>query len=932
MVWQMCGYNQPPHCSYFLGQLEGITVAPPPLTTTGRKLVKSGKTIDNSLNGEHVLVANDGNSSVTIEDGIQPSILTFNVASLVQGSAQSECTTKDMPISYTYYTCTVNGGGIAGNSRLIKQGDGTLKLPKADFTHTGETNVWGGKLVFDGTMKQSPLWLNRHTELESDGGEFLSIKADYGSAIRPGGANNKGNITAERLELGFGSRLVIDLYGDDISADVINAKALKIETKTSTAWTLGGPEYLMPVVELVGHNAGGASKLTPGKYVIANVESIEGSVDDIKIEGLSASKKKLYEEDGKLIVEVFDQRDPSTVYWTGSKSDVWDISETDNFLIEDEETGFVAGDNVIFDDKGQNTSVNMSEDMYPSSIRVSGEQNYTIGGNGNIAGTTSFTMEGTGTVSLTGDNSYTGGNYLKGGTTKVTSLANQYSETGNLGGITTSAARFTMENGAVLQTSGSIETASPMKMVGEEGGVINNSDDFRMNAALSGTVLTKRGSGALFTMVGGSISRIIVEAGGLAAQAGNPATTVELRGGTLWDDLQATGHGIYVPEGKSATWQLTYTYYTAYSNKITGKGTLTIVPRNTAQRVRITGNWTQFEGTIKHTNTNIILPLDMSSGMPNGTLDIAENCYVSNVVKSFTIGKVTGKGSLIQPVADFKSQAVVTGSNTWNVGNSWEEGGDFTFEGKFSDPGGTNKSIFNKIGTCMMTVGGASDHTGGTTVKEGELRLKSGGQLGKTTVTVQSGAILSGSNTTSAPLVNTQTTINDGATLQIGQPNQKKVVQMNFGGNNLTLESGSTLALVAYKRATRTNTGAAYLSNIGTLNINAVIDVYVPTDHTLAEGDSVVIWKEVSNVVGNPVLVSDVIDEDKGLYWDTTDLMKGILRVEYHVPSAIDGVVELPADESTAVYDLNGRMVADKLTPTLKKGFYIYKKKKIVVQ
>lgn len=29
MVWQMCGYNQPPHTSYFLGELEGITQAPP---------------------------------------------------------------------------------------------------------------------------------------------------------------------------------------------------------------------------------------------------------------------------------------------------------------------------------------------------------------------------------------------------------------------------------------------------------------------------------------------------------------------------------------------------------------------------------------------------------------------------------------------------------------------------------------------------------------------------------------------------------------------------------------------------------------------------------------------------------------------------------------------------------------------------------------
>ena len=49
MVWQMCGYNQPPHASYFLGKLEGITIAPPPLTTTGRTEVANGGAVSSSL-------------------------------------------------------------------------------------------------------------------------------------------------------------------------------------------------------------------------------------------------------------------------------------------------------------------------------------------------------------------------------------------------------------------------------------------------------------------------------------------------------------------------------------------------------------------------------------------------------------------------------------------------------------------------------------------------------------------------------------------------------------------------------------------------------------------------------------------------------------------------------------------------------------------
>ena len=123
----------------------------------------------------------------------------------------------------------------------MKQGDGVLTLPKADFTHTGATDIWGGTLNFDGTMKQSPLWLNRHTELNSNGGEFKSIKADYGAVIRPGG-DQQCSITTDTLALGFGSRLAIDLYSEGMKADVVNTNVLKIERKTGSAWTKGGPE------------------------------------------------------------------------------------------------------------------------------------------------------------------------------------------------------------------------------------------------------------------------------------------------------------------------------------------------------------------------------------------------------------------------------------------------------------------------------------------------------------------------------------------------------------------------------------------------------------------------------------------------------------------------------------------------------------------
>ena len=56
MVWQMCGYNQPPHVSYFLGEMEGITMAPPALTMTGRTEVSNGGTIGSAHDGANIIM------------------------------------------------------------------------------------------------------------------------------------------------------------------------------------------------------------------------------------------------------------------------------------------------------------------------------------------------------------------------------------------------------------------------------------------------------------------------------------------------------------------------------------------------------------------------------------------------------------------------------------------------------------------------------------------------------------------------------------------------------------------------------------------------------------------------------------------------------------------------------------------------------------
>ena len=407
-------------------------------------------------------------------------------------------------------------------------------------------------------------------------------------------------------------------------------------------------------------------------------------------------------------------------------------------------------------------------------------------------------------------------------------------------------------------------------------------------------------------------------AGHIDCNSGNPASTVELQGGTIWDNTQATTHAIIVPKGKTGTWNLTNTYYTAYANKITGAGTLTINPRNTVSRVRITGNWSEFTGTIKHTNTSIWLPLDASTGLPNGTLDIAEGCAVTNVCKAFTIGKLTGKGSLRQPIANFQNSSAVSGSNTWNVGNS--EMGNFTFDGTIDDDGGNNKSNFAKIGTCKMSISGKWSNTGTVIIREGELAIKQGAAPGKGSLTVEKNGTLSGITTSSGNLTNTSFTIN--GTLQVGASATATSGIMNFNNKNVTIGSTGILAIGVRKASADYRIG-----NINALTINGTISIYVPETHILKVGDEVVLWSATS-FSGTPKLANLVIDDK--LQWDTSRLSEGVLVVAEIDPAT--GIQNINAQSSKyAIFTIDGRYAGTD-EQSLSKGIYIRNGKKIIVK
>ena len=271
MVWQMCGYNQPPHPSYYLGEMEGITIAPPPLTMAGRTEIANGSAIGKEHDGLHIMMCETGDMTVSVADGASPYVFTDNAPTWVEGHDDND------NISTTTYTHTLTGGGFAGETRLVKQGDGTLVLPGVEQAHTGPTEVWAGTLRFDGTMPSSRVWLNRFASLESDGGRFPGgIEMEYGATLRPGGAGRIGAVEADSLLLGFGACVEIDIDCATKEADFVKAGVLAVETED---WR-NGPARLAPVLNVVARPGSGAAALAEGRYKVGQVGSVEGSLAD----------------------------------------------------------------------------------------------------------------------------------------------------------------------------------------------------------------------------------------------------------------------------------------------------------------------------------------------------------------------------------------------------------------------------------------------------------------------------------------------------------------------------------------------------------------------------------------------------------------------------------------------------------------------------
>lgn len=682
ICWQMCGYNQPPHVSYFLGEAEGMTVPPPPSTTNGR-LVYQGSgdwTTASSVwkkdavavpyaDGEHVHfdVLNGMDVSLSLEAEVAPSVVTIN-----------------SPGNYTLNTTT---GKMTGEMGLVKQGLGKLTLNGIhDFT--GKTELWNGLVEFDGSLVNSPVWLNLFAQLSAQGYLGNSVKMRYGSSLFVGKDNHFGHLIID-------DSLMVEENGI-LTFDVQSLPALRKDTLT-----VNGNLVLQDgaLIAINAHLEDSEEVLAEGDYVLAIVNgNIEANFEEIGIKGILGTPAELKIQDQNIILSVKSMRQATSVLWSGVTSKVWDLANVYNFINGVDPDVFVTNDVVLFNDEATQTEVIISGAVSPESVTVDANTDYTFAGEGSIAGECTLTKSGTGTLTISNSNTLSGKVAINGGVVKVTTLPNLLNDESPLGPVNSDANQFVVSGGELNVTQ---ETSMDRAMyIGANGAILNNGRKLLWNSAISGGKLTKKGNGELVFDETNTNSELIIQSGTvrLMDEDAQPGKMVRFEGGTLQcysngGTYSTASYPFYVGAGENGT--INVDSRCSYTGSLLGSGTLNVnVPWI---RTDFKGNWSNFSGTI-NINEDAWFRNYNSYGYGKAIVNLPDGATMSAMNgQTIKFGSLTGTGK-------------VSGASTVELGARNE---DFTFEGNIE-----SGNILKK-GSGTLILASVITSTGNLTIQDG---------------------------------------------------------------------------------------------------------------------------------------------------------------------------------------------------------------------
>ena len=433
---------------------------------------------------------------------------------------------------------------------------------------------------------------------------------------------------------------------------------------------------------------------------------------------------------------------------------------------------------------------------------------------GVISGNGALIKQGTGTLTLAGNNTYAGSTTVSAGTLSIASDA-------NLG------AGSLILAGSTLDISGATTIDNAITLTGNSS--IGNASAVTLSSAISGAYdLSKTGSGTLTLSASNSYGATYVNAGTLSvssdANLGSGAvnlaagTTLALTGATTIDNAIILGGNATLAASANAT--VSGVVSGAFTLTKTGASTLTLSGANTYGATTVSA----------------------------GTLSVASDGNLGS--GALTLG--AGTTLAVTSAATIDNNIALSGSATVNTG------ANTTLSGVIS--GGNN---LTKTGASTLTLTGNNTYSGSTSVNTGTLSIASDSNLGTGPLNLANGTILQiTSNTTldNALALTGLVTVNAGAAATLSGTISGTGSLIKAGASNLTLSgsntnsgtttvSAGTLVVDGSTASATTVASGATLAGSGTLGG----DVTVQSGGTLSPGGAGVATLTVN---GNLTLAS----------------------------------------------------------------------------
>ena len=648
-------------------------------------------------------------------------------------------------------------GVISGTGSVTKSGAGTLTLSAAN-TYAGNTTLSAGRLVLGGS---GVLGSGSYAGTIANAGEL--IFGSNAAQTLSGGISGTGSLT----QLGSGTlalsgnnsfsglltvangALSINSWNSASSAGPLGGSTanfvLGSATSAGTLRYTGGNNYGTTrgfdlaagggVIQLTGTARNGGFVHIAGSLISGSGQltiNNPGMVRFLLTGGSSGFSGPVRVQAGELQGNVTFSSGTYTPFGTGSNGLGSAITVDSGAILT-----LYGGSNYIGIRLGSLAgSGTVTHEGGTYNLLVGGDDTSTtfsgvIGSGANI----SLTKVGSGTLTLSGSNSYAGNTTLSAG--RLVLGGSGLLGSGSYAGTIANAGELIFGSNAAQTLSGGISGTGSLTQLGSGTLALSGNNSFSglltvANGALS---INSWNSASTNGPLGNSAASVVLgsatSSGMLVYTGGNSNAPTTLRG----IDLAAGGGAIQMAgTGRDSG------YVHIAGSRISGSGQLTINNPGMA-RLLIVGSST-FSGPVTVQAGELQINMDPTTTLGSGSNGLGSAVTVNSgallTLYGFEINSRTLQIGSLAGAGIVRSEG--GGTQTLSVGG---DGTSTTFSGAIGGGSGRNAIALTKVGAGTLTLGGSSAYTGATQIAAGALLVN--GTLGATAVTVQSGGLLGGS-------------------------------------------------------------------------------------------------------------------------------------------------------------------------------------------